>query len=477
MALLGPKVLTRGGQANFQVEVEDPLQTRLEVEWSIQGGLWVLGGVDTTIAIPLTQAEAPFVVRARVRRQDGVVSVDSLVLDVDGSEPWASIEGGDAPVYALEPFQIRLEDSASGGGRIVRRWIGAPWNVEISGRDTVLRAPGRLGAFPVVFSVLDDRGSVETDTLVVTLLEGFLPGFEARADSGWFRFRWGKMTPGYADRQTRLELRMTDSTLGRGRGGFRFVGTVMHSQYWEVVADSLRFSIFRQTAAKSVRVDLSRTRLDGSGSDIPKDSSFTLDLPPLVWDFEGEEHWEPVEGSGRPYLMDKVIWPHWQLYKGKVSLVEDPVFGSRAAEIQYEAHSTGYGPQSYAARSQAIGHVTGWRDVRSLTMDLRGTPKMGWLWLDPFHGDEGNVVDGLLSVEPKEFGDLRAQGITLGWPVVVDSVGKTMRFDLDSLRWSDGVVRTSPSSEEIVKRAVSFRVNLEDGPGTLVFDNVRFERR
>ncbi|MCB9495505.1 MAG: hypothetical protein H6686_01275 [Fibrobacteria bacterium] len=83
-----------------------------------------------------------------------------------------------------------------------------------------------------------------------------------------------------------------------------------------------------------------------------------------------------------------------------------------------------------------------------------------------------------------EYQSLKKLGITLGWPLEIDSSGRIAEFSIDSLRWSDGESRPTLPASDVLLQNLSFRITMEEDAGgtlsgfrNLVLDDIRFENR
>lgn len=476
--LEGPASVSRGRYASIGVDVSDPLGLPKEVSWKIGEGEWARGGPDSVHQVPAGQRSSTILVQVRVDRADGVSGMDSLVIQVPGLEPVAQVALDGAGTHPHGTFRIHLADSLVGGMRIVDRWIGSPWNVQVSGADTTLSAPGTFDSFPVVYTVHDDYGRGGSDTLFVHPLPSFLPGVAAVAGSTWIDFSWSRIDfASWPEKKRSVAVHMTDGTIGIQ--GFNFGFLRINDRIGEVDRDSLRYAVHRQTASRRVRVKLGLVEAPDRWASPQQvaDSSFDLDLPPLAWDFEG--NMEPGTDGARfnenPIRCGEPGQSQMNLCTIPPTIRHDGGFGSRAVELHYRRADSSLENDHLGDTAQVFAMVSGWKDVRSLSMKLRGSPRTAWLWIETQYGWVEPAQLG--SVSPNPFGVLRAKGITLGWPVTIDSVGRIHEFSMDALRWSDGVERPTPGVQEMLDAAIGFKMQIEGDAGVLFLDDIRFENR
>lgn len=472
--LEGPSSVPRGRYASIGVDVSDPLGLPKEISWKIGDGEWVRGGPDSVFRIPVDQHSSSVLVEVSVARNDGVSGTDSFVIQVPGLEPVAQVASEGASPHPYETFGIHLEDSLVGGTRIVERWIGHPWNVPVSGHDTILTSPGTFDSFPVVYTVWDEFGRIGSDTLFLHPLPSFLPGFAASAGPTWIDLSWSKIAfPYWPEANRSLRVYMTDGTVGAQ--GFNFGFTGINDRIGEVERDSLRYTVHRQTASRRIRVKIGRVEKNPWQLEEVADSSFDLDLPSLVWDFEGnmEPGTDGARHNDNPIRCGEPGQRETNLCTIPPTIHYDGGFGSRAVELHYRRADSSLENDHLGDTAQVFAMVSGWKDVRKVSMKLRGSPRTAWIWIETQYGwlDPARIGD------PASFRALRAKGITLGWPVTIDSVGRVHEFSMDALRWSDGVERQTPGMQEILDAAVGFKMQIEGDAGVLVLDDIRFENR
>lgn len=456
VSLTAPERFVRGDTARVRGIVEDASGQALRYEWKIGSGGWTVGGTDTLLRVPASESGRTLAVGFRAMRDDGISDEETLVRPVEGNGPRVSVAVESDSVRTFHRFRVDLRDTVGSGTRIVRRRIGAPWNVDVSGRDTVLTAPDDVGSFTLRYVVLDARGDSAVDSVRLVATIALPPGLRAWADSEAIHVAWDRH-PG-SEKNLMVAILMSDSTLGIEGATYTVGGN--RETVENVPFDSLGLTISRQSAARRTRLTFQTFHsayLDGQFRDMSAETTLVVENPSLVWTFEHPFHFsdDEVYGSIIPLYA-----PDAYPAGGSEEMVPDAVFGSSVAEVEYQ-NATGNLGQLWL-------YATGWRDVSTLSFRCRGSAASAWLWLEPRLVDQGILPS---------YDSLRSRGITLGWNMDVDPAGGVVRLSTDSLRWSDGVARANPSIREVLARAWMARFKFSRTSGTVILDDIRFENR
>ena len=168
LSIQGPTMLHRLDTARFRIEVTDSLKSKFSYAWRVGDGAWGNGNMDTLIKLP-DNGPNNLELRVRVVRQDGLAVVDSMVVPITSFAPKVSVVFIDTLGYPGKPVRIRFTDSDTLGSKIVRRWIGAPWYLEVSGKDTTLTAPSDIDTMSVSYWVRNERGDSVSNNVAIPI--------------------------------------------------------------------------------------------------------------------------------------------------------------------------------------------------------------------------------------------------------------------------------------------------------------------
>jgi len=141
-------------------------------------------------------------VKENIVPSSDTVSGDNLT---PSTGPKAWIATSTSTVKAGGTLGVHLADSVAGAS-IVKRRIGAPWNVDVSGKDTSLTFPSDSGTIPVWYCVTDNRGDsactyvlikvkASPDTIAVAsahtlLTDGTIAqGNLSKTETTWYKFQ------------------------------------------------------------------------------------------------------------------------------------------------------------------------------------------------------------------------------------------------------------------------------------------------
>lgn len=450
-----PDTLVRGGSARVVASFKGAPADGFASLWRIGSGPWTAGGPDTLLLLAPDEPSRSLRIVFRAVRPDGIEVEASVDRPVRGRGPMARVEVLPDTVRTFHPFRVSFRDSTGSGARIVLRRLGAPWNRDISGNDTLLTAPAGIGRFPVPYLVVDDRGDTARDSVSLFATLSVPPGIRFAVDSEQVRLSWERH-PGLPGDEL-VTVHLVDSTPGM-MSAFYVAGGGW--DFWEEVPlDSLGWTANRQSAAKRLSATVRIAKvvfLEDQFVELAAETTLTVEAPPLHWTFGAPFYFSKDEAHGnKPPFYAPENFPTL----GSTELVSDPEMGSSAIRIEYV---------SRASYGQVWMFASGWRDLSTLSFRCHGSAQSVWLRLDP---------RGQSTLPFPEYDSLRAANITLGWRFAVEPNVRTIRLSADSLVWSDGVRRARPSIRDVLDRATMAHFHTGSSPGTLVLDDVRFENR
>jgi hypothetical protein len=401
--LSGPLSLVRGDTARLRAVVTNSAVLSLAYQWRIGVGPWATSRTDTLLQVPNNLPGPNLTIHFRATRSDGIVGEDSLRIPVTGTPPKAAISTLTDSVGYSRAILVHFADSAPAGSRIVRRRIGAPWNVDVSGSDTSLTAPDSIGLVAIVYTVWTDLGDSASTTLRIHLVAGVPSGVRAWTDSSMvvLEFPTIRGSNGWT-------VTVSDSSFS-GSGA-----TI------QVPWDSASIHVPRVSAAPRMHLGI-RLNWNWGPAFVPEQSPETtmvVTCPPLKMDFE-------QFGTNPDNALIWLVQPTWVTYFPTV--VYDSVLGSDAFRL------TAAGAPWKGTIGMGGVSVSAWNGYQSISLRLRSSKLVKLhLSIDPtnYAGTSPNDLPSYTS--------LGAQGIDLGWNVMVDSTGTAFNLPFDSLGWFDG---------------------------------------
>jgi|GEM_PF-7130392 len=463
--LSAPPSLVRGDTARIRASVTNPSGIALTYQWKIGSGPWTQGRTDTLIFVPPSTPGPNMTVNFRVSRADSLANLDSLRIPVVGNLPKVGISTSPGPVPAFRAFTLHLADTAGSGSSIVKRWIGAPWNVAVSGTDTLLTAPdtanmGDTVSLSVVYKVWDNLGDSASDSGLIEVIQGLPQGLTAIADSSSVRISWKAPR---ASSNLAWNIMVTDSALDTSGETFNSSQVLGKDAFFTGLHGN-QLTISRQSIAKKLYLTFSTSDFTRTAVE----TTLVVDCPPLVWNFVAPfDFSDDIFGNGVPenYCASGTCTPDSQVF--------DTILQCNVDRLDYSIATSQPNQQP---RRITQYWVTGWKDATGFTAKMRGTPGTLWVWMD---------LSFYQTTTLNSYQALQSKGITLGWEVSIDSTGGEKIFSIDSLRWSDGVQRTVPPLDSILTRSLGFSIslggasppaNIGTQKGFLALGDVRFLR-
>lgn len=188
-SLAGDTTITSGERLPVAGNASDADGVVSKREWTLRrpdGSLETLDVVSPPLWIRLTTSGV-YRLYFRVMDNKGARSADSLDITVQAGAPNVAptahilAPSRDTTAGAWASLNFMAQDSDPDGRIEVRRWIFGS-AVDAVQSDTSAAAGGRVftraGTYPVIYSVMDNRGAEKADTVVITVLPNNRPNAE-----------------------------------------------------------------------------------------------------------------------------------------------------------------------------------------------------------------------------------------------------------------------------------------------------------
>ncbi len=475
-----PPTIHRLDSARIRMIGQNPLDSTLRIQWNIDGHAWVDGRTDTLLWIP-DQCPDSLVIGARAIQKNGLMVTYSVYLTVTSFRQKVSLSIPLDTVPSTTNFKVHFTDSDTLGSTPVKRWLGAPWNVEVSGQDTILTAPYTFGPVDVQYWVRNTRGDSVMASNSIWVSPGTPQDFAVTVDSLYVHASW--KNPDQSVYQWRLTL---GDSAGNVVDTFVFNGKTSSATLLRTYAQrTLRANLAMKVL--SMFVDTTTPMPDTTILAAEPDFTLNFEHPATAasWPW-GNMNLNNKYGLNAVFSGSSELWPNqfgypaWLIthngdWDSAISgkRLFDPVFQSNA--IRFDFNSTQ--PQSYYLNSLAMP-ISGWQDVKSLSVRLRGSDSSQFfitLW-----------APSLESYYAANW------GYSLGWMVKATPNGAVLNLPMDSLQWSSTIAPTGMTlptftEQEILAKASLLAVEMrcDDPPGNpcrslrnqfLVIDDIKFNR-
>lgn len=417
LALQGPSVLARGDTARLRSGATGILEIPASYSWRIGTDRWSVGAPDTLYQVPLDLPGPALWIHFRALRGDGLLSEDSLRIPVSGIPPTARVSTSPDSVAFRRAFAVRFSDSAPAGAKVVRRHLGAPWNVDVSGNDTSLIAPDSIGPFSLVYRVWTDLGDSTTATAALRLVPGTPMGVQASADSSGITVSLPRIQGG-----------------GGWLIGWYDSNLPSYKLSWYAPPESGQIHFPRLSASSPLNLTIS---INGP-TRIGPETTLVVETPPLAIDFKAGCS-ETAEWENCFWLINQPTWA-----TASATLRDDP------ATARSWLHFPVQGTPRKGALAPGVLPVWGLSGSRLVEMRVRSSaPVRLRLGLDISLLTSTQNGSSVLSA----FQTLASDGTTLAWETDLDGTDTVLHLPFDSLKWTDGGLHQDIPLDTILRAA------------------------